>query len=469
MSQTPASPPTLLRALGPLTAVAVVVGSVIGSGVFKKPSAVAANIPYFEWAALAWVLGGVLALLGALALAELGAMLPRAGGNYVILKEGYSPLWGFLWGWIEFWILRTGSIAALATVFSESFAQIIKHQHHMSDWEIKGMTAAVIAVLAAVNVVGVRWGGLVQDLTTWLKVGSLLAIAVLPFAMGAGGVETLTEHGKTPDKSFVVGFGAAVLAVLWAYHGWMNLSPLGEEVRDPQRNVPRALLFGVGIIIVVYLGANLAYALVLPQEEMKGADVVAASFAERVFLPWGSDAGNVARQAISAAIMLSVFGALNANILIGPRTYFAMGRDGLYPKALGRVHPTFRTPVNAIVTQAGWAIGLVFVSAFIRESEDEKLFDTLTDFVMFGAIIFETMVIAAIFRFRKIWPDVERPYRCWGYPWVPAVYVVIMAGVLAVTVIDKPMKTAAGFAFIATGALVYFAVYRGKGQGAAEA
>ncbi len=460
MSRSPQGRPELLRILGFWTAVAVVVGSVIGSGVFLKPQAVAQNIQHFGLAAIAWVLGGVLALLGALALAELGAMLPRAGGNYVFLKEAYGPLWGFLWGWVEFWILRTGSIAALATVFSKSLAEIVKQPDFvLGDWDQRWITVSVIALLATVNALGVRWGGLVQNLTTWLKVGSLLTIALLPFVLGQANPELLTQPGPSPKAgNALIGFGAGVLGVLWAYHGWMNLSPLGEELRDPQRNVPRALFLGVAILIVVYLGANLAYALVLPQAVMADpgkVKVVAVSFAEEVFRGWGTEAMAVAGKAISAAIMLSVFGALNANILIGPRTYFAMGRDGLFPSFFGRVHATFRTPIASILLQAVWAIALVLGSDLIRESATESPFDTLTNYVMFGAIIFETMVIASIFRFRRLHPDWPRPYRCWGYPVVPVVYVLVLAGVLAVTIIDQPNKSAWGFGFIVAGALVY--------------
>ncbi len=448
-----------MRVLGPYTAVAVIVGSVIGSGIFKKPQAVAQNIQHFELAAMAWILGGVLALLGALALAELGAMLPRAGGNYVFLKEGYGPLWGFLWGWVEFWILRTGSIAALATIFSESLAEILKSSHPLDAWDQKWVTVAVITGLAFINALGVRWGGLVQNLTTWLKVGSLVAIGVLPFVMEQSNLAYLTQPGPAPRNGPLIGFGAALLGILWAYHGWMNLSPLGEELRDPQRNVPRALLLGVGIVIAVYLAANVAYALVLPQHLMADTSqvkVVAVSFAEELFRGWGDHGVIFAGRAISAAIMLSVFGALNANILIGPRTYFALGRDGLFPRFLGEVHARFHTPVASILLQAGWACMLVLGAEFIRESEKESPFDTLTNYVMFGAIIFETMVIAAIFRFRKLYPDWPRPYRCWGYPVVPLVYVVVLALVLVNTIYDQPNKSAVGFLFILVGVVIYF-------------
>jgi amino acid transporter len=515
MSNAPTSRPELLRVLGLWTAVAVTAGSVIGSGIFKKPQAVAQNIQHFEWAVVAWVLGGLLAVMGALTLAELGAMLPRAGGSYVYLKEGYGPLWGFLWGWVEFLILRTGSIAALATIFTELLAEILKNDLPMGPWTQRWVTVVVILALAGVNALGVRWGGLVQSITTWMKVGSLVSIALLPFVLGKAEPELLAQPGPGPRTgSALVGFGAAVLGVLWAYHGWMNLSTLGEEVREPQRNVPRALLLGVGIVIVVYLAANLAYAVVLPQSVMANVSqvkVVAVSFAEQLFGGWGSTAMSLAGKAISAAIMLSAFGALNANILIGPRTYFALGRDGLFPSFLGNVHARFRTPVLAILLQAVWACCLVLGSDLIRENplpkgqeplrkdaafvagekvlatagwamqplplmdvnialsagfshqpQPDSPFDTLTDFVMFAAIIFETMVIASIFRFRRTHPELHRPYRCWGYPVVPLVYIAIMAMVLANTIYDKPNKTIVGLGVVVAGAALYAVVHRRK-------
>lgn len=480
MSSNPTERHELLRALGPISAVAVVVGSVIGSGVFMKPQMVAQRVDTFELAAMAWVLGGVLALLGSLALAELGAMLPRAGGNYVYLKEGYGPLWGFMWGWVDFWILRTGSTAALGTIFSKSLAGILKagfttESAAMPSWVefltsptgIKALTIAIISVLTVVNVVGVRWGGLVQNVTTWLKVGTLLTIAILPFALGQANVGLLSEPGVEPPSGRLVGFGAAVLGVLWAYHGWMNLGPMAEELRDPQRNIPRALLIGVGIVMFCYLAANFAYAVILPLQVMADitrVNIVAESFAQEVFRGWGPAAMAWAGSAVSAAIMVSTLGALNSQLLAGPRTYFAMGRDGLWPAFFGQVHATFRTPMLSIILVGVWAIGLVLGAEIIRDSPNESPFDTLTNYVMFGAIIFETMTISSIFVFRKKHPDWPRPYRCWGYPFVPALYVLVLACVLVNTVYDQRYKSAFGFGFIVVGALVHFAysAYRRK-------
>jgi amino acid transporter len=450
----------LLRILGPWTATAVVIGAVIGSGIFKKPQVVAQNIQNFEVALAAWVLGGVLTLLGAMSVAELGGMIPQAGGNYVYLRRAYGPVWGFLWAWTEFWIQRTASIAALATLFTESLDQIIGAG--WTSWEQRGVTASVIMGLAVVNALGVRWGGLVQNVTTVLKVGSLAAISVLPFALGRADPGLLTQPREPLAVNPVLGFGAAMIAILWPYHGWMGLTPIAEEVRNPQRNVPLALIVGVLVIIAVYLGANIAYAVVLPQDVMADKEqvkVVAISFAERLFASWGPAVSALAAACVSAAIMVSVFGALNANILIGPRTYFALGRDGLAPGVFAYVSPRFRTPFAAILLQAGWACALVFGAELLAEpGRGESPFDILTDFALFGAIIFETMVVTTIFRFRRLYPDLPRPYRCWGYPFVPAFYTAVLALLLTSTILDKTWRSLIGLGLIGLGA-VYFGLY----------
>lgn len=278
--------PGLLRALGPAMATAVVVGTVIGSGVFKKPQEVSANLPFVGLAALAWILGGILALLGALAYAEIAVLYPQAGGNYIFLREAFGRLMGFLWGWVEFWIIRGASLAALATIFTESLHAVLREtfgvetvDRWLGFWPLRVLTVAVILGLAGVNMVGVRWGGLLQLLITTVKVGSLVFIALLPFALvglyftGQTSLpqphpEYLTPMWPSWSQLDLSKFGVAMLGVLWAYHGWQNIGPVAGEVKEPQRNIPRSLLTGVLIVIALYLGANLAYYLVIPQDEM---------------------------------------------------------------------------------------------------------------------------------------------------------------------------------------------------------
>ncbi|MER3415790.1 MAG: amino acid permease [Gemmataceae bacterium] len=444
----------LLRVLGPGTAVAVVAGSMIGSGIFLKPQAVAQAVPHFGLALTAWVVGGILALLGALAVAELSVLFPRAGGNYVYLRETYGPLWGFLWGWVDFWILRTGSIAALATVFARCAIQVVGLES-VPVARASGVAAAAIAVLAGVNVLGARWGGFLQNLTTWIKVASLLLLACLPFVSGRADL-SLATASMTDQPLPWTGLGAAVLAVLWAYHGWMNLGPLAEEIREPQRYLPPALFTGVGLVMALYLAVNVAYGLTLSQEVLADPgdhQVVAIRFVQEALAPYGGQ--GIAARLIAAAIMVSVFGALNANILIGPRTYFALGREGLFPQWLGAVHARFYTPARAIVLQAVWAVVLLFRAPLIQDDPRENPFDTLTNYVMFAAIIFETMVVFGVVVLRWRCPQAPRLYRCPACPWIPVGYTLALACVLLNTVYTQPTKSALGLLFIFCGALVY--------------
>jgi amino acid transporter len=473
--------PRLVRALGPLVATAVVVGTVIGSGIFKKPQSIAENLPNFGWIALVWALGGLLSLLGALALAEIAVLFPRAGGNYVFLREGFGRLAGFLWGWVEFWMIRAASLGALATIFTESLHAVLREtltpgqgSPLLTDWEQRFLTIGVILALAVVNVRGVKWGGVLQLIITLVKVGTLLAITVLPFIFLALG-RSLEERGAaSPARAGIVPtefelgmFLTALLGVLWAYHGWMNIAPVAGEVRNPKRNIPLALFCGTLTVTALYLGANVAYQMVIPQVEIAGFKdtTVANEFSLRLI---GSIGGILA----SAAIMCSVFGALNGNLLVGPRVLYAMGEDGLAPRALSAVHARYHTPALAILVMATWACVLVAAAGVVTDyglpvfhvgaydvnlnpSRGKSLFDMLTDFCMFGAVIFETLAVATIFVFRWKLPEVERPYRCWGYPVVPALYMVLPALILGNMFVNQQVEAAAGVVFIGIGAAVY--------------
>jgi amino acid transporter len=457
-------------------------------------------VPYFGLVALVWILCGLLALLGSLAYAEVSVLYPRAGGNYVFLREAYGRLAGFLWGWVEFWIIRSASLAALATMFTQSLYAVFRQvfgpalaNDLLGYWPQKAVTVGIILGLALVNIRGVRWGGVLHLIITTVKVGSLLAFIALPFIIQAFAgaphssaqprTENLAPWWPSWSEFHLSGFISALLAVLWAYHGWMNIAPVAEELKNPQRNIPLALLGGVGVLIALYLGTNLSYSLVLTQAEMKTmrdrtpeemasplahspntaqeADIpqdrtVAIGFCRRLLGPAGVGLA-------AAAIMCSVFGALNGNLLVAPRQLYAMGVDGMAPRALGKIHHTYRTPAWAILVFAVWASLLVLGVAVLTRlrilPEDKDHFDILTDFAMFGSVIFETMAVTSIFVFRRRFPDAPRPYRCIGYPVVPALYVILPALILGNMFVKQRMEALIGVGFIALGAVVYYLVF----------
>ncbi|MBA4186610.1 MAG: amino acid permease [Planctomycetaceae bacterium] len=488
------------RVLGLWMTTAIVVGTVIGSGVFKKGRNVSENVPEFGLAMAVWVLGGILALLGALALAEVAVLYPRAGGNYVFLREAYGRASGFLYGWVEFWIIRAAAIAALATMFTDSFHDALRQTLYPGErvevlafWPRQLFTASVIVGLAAVNARGTRLGGGVQFVITILKVGSLLFVIALPFAVSAA-VSVPThppklEHLTPAWPSGWLGinwakFGTALIGVLWAYHGWMNIAPVAEEVKNPQRNIPLGLLGGVLLLIGLYCGANIAYDLVLSRDTIiaknEHGELSSTPLATQFCLALLGPIGAVVASAI---IMTSVFGALNGNLLVGPRLLYAMGKDGLAPSSLSDIHPRYETPVLATVVLTGWSCLLVlgvgaltqytmpviplgFTELDVNLPPGKSPFDVMTDFAIFGSVTFETLAVASIFVFRKripITPE-NRPYRCWGYPVVPALYIAGMGAVIVTFFATPQSRTEAliGLGFIGFGGVVYYLLFRDR-------
>jgi APA family basic amino acid/polyamine antiporter len=304
-----------------------------------------------------------------------------------------------------------------------------------------------------VNMLGTRKGGQVQNVTTYIKAGFLAAIALLPFVMGRAEVANWTSTLPAPASgSLLTAFGAAMIAALWAYDGWGNLTPVAEEVENPQRTIPRALLMGVFIVTALYVTANVAYHAVLPMDEMTKTSNAnaAATMLDRLL-------GSVGRDTIAAVIMCSTFGGVNANLLVGPRVFFAMSRDGMFFPPLSNVHTRYQTPANAILLQGVWAMVLLTAGGLFKSGKELKdLFDTLTDFVIFGASIFYTMAVAAVFVLRRKFPDKPRPYRAWGYPVVPIVFVLTYVWLLTTTLYGAPVRSAIGLAVIALGIPVFW-------------
>jgi APA family basic amino acid/polyamine antiporter len=460
--------PGLLRALGPGMAMAIVVGNVIGSGIYVKPGAIARQAGDFGVIVVAWIAGGLVCLMGALCFAELGAMLPRAGGLYVYLREAYGRPIAFLYGWTDFFFSRPASIGALSVIFVGTVMQLAGV--NAGPLTELGVQIATIVAMAWVNILGVIWGGRVQGLTTIAKAGFLAGVALLPWLLGLFGVQPLDMANLastvTPEKPGLSSrFAVALLGVLWAYNGWEALGSVAEEIRQPQRNIPRALAGGMGVLIVLYVSANIAYHVALPMSAIAGAGTEAAQTMFQALL------GPPGITLMTAGIMLSTFSGINSNMLLGPRVSFAMGRDGVFFRGLGSVHVSFRTPSVAIAVQALMSIALIIGSSILvrsfRAFAHTNVFDVLTDYVVFASSIFYLLGVLAVLILRRTQPDLPRPYRTTGYPFVPLIYAGFYLWFLAEVYRDQPAQANIGLGLVALGIPVYAAwcrAVRGRGN-----
>lgn len=440
----PQSPGVLPRVLGRFDALTVVVGSIIGSGIFLKPGLAAKELPSIGLILGVWVVMGLVTLCGSLAMAELAAMLPAAGGPYVYLREAYGKLCAFLWGWTEFWVVRTGSLGALSAATAIYLSKVAP----LSRTAQEGVAIAIIVFLSVANGIGTRWGAALQNWTSVIKVSFLLGIIGLPFVLGRADPELLSpllpEHF---DSTIWKGLGLAMIAVLWPYDGWINIGPVAEEIRDPQRNVPLALGLGVSLVILLYVLANVAYHVVLPLPQVAQSEAVAADFFTRLL---GENGGKIA----ALGVMCSTFGAVNSNLLTGPRIYFAMARDGLLPASIRRIHGRWQTPMNAIVIQGIWSIALLILAYAWKEKPGEA-FDALTDFVIFGGSIFYALAVLSVIVLRFTRPDAPRPYRTWGYPLTPVIYLLAFGAALVSLLLLKWQQSLFGSLLIVVGVGFY--------------
>jgi basic amino acid/polyamine antiporter, APA family len=454
----PDSPP-LLRVLGPVAITAVMVGSVVGSGIFLVPNVIAAQVEGFGMILLVWLVSGMLTFFGALSYAELGGMIPDAGGQYAYLREAYGRFPAFLFGWTEFLVVKAGSIAAVAVAFAmysgvfvpegmarEFHATVSVGPVAVQEIGVKAVAILCILALSAVNTLGVRFGGWVQNVFTFLKVGALLGLIASVFLFGhraAGAFQPFWPSG--PGTGALRAFGVAMVAALWAYDGWNNTTYMAAEVENPRRNIPIALAVGSVIALGLYLAVNAAYAYALPLPRIAGSRLVAAD-AVRTFL--GPAGGGL----ISAAVMVSAFGTVNAMILSGPRVTYAMSRDRLFFASLGDVHPRFRTPHIATAVQAVWACLLTLSGRY----------DQLFTYVIFAAWMFYAMTAAAVIVLRRKRPDARRPYKTWGYPVVPLAFIAVAAWFVVNTLITDPRDSLMGLGIVCLGVPVYLA-YRRQG------
>lgn len=477
----PTGPTELPRVLGPWLATAIVVGCVIGTGVFKKGRAVSESVPETGPAIAVWVVVGLLTLCGAMALAEIAALFPRAGGNYIFLREAYGRLFGFLWGWVEFWFLRVASCAALASVFSESLNDVLKlASNSESDvlgfWGQQVASALVVTGLGLLAARGTKLGAGVQFAVTTVKVGTILSLILLPLIIVA--FVSQPEYPPNWDNYKPVwpadwsqfnlsAFAIAMVAVMWPYNGWSNVAAIAGEVTNPRRNIPIAFIGGLILLIAIYSTVNMAYYSVIPSNQMAQLKdtPVATEFCRRLI-------GPVGLLVMSAAIMFSVFGALGGNMLVGPRGIFAMSRDGMAPKILGTIHRNYETPFAATLMMTGITAAFIFSVAaytrFFKADSSKPPFDVITDFITFGGALFETLAVAAIFVFRRRHPEAiaNLPYRCPGYPVVPLLFIICFTGVmLNMIAVPKTREEALiGLGFIASGAAVYLLLIPGRSR-----
>lgn len=443
-------PTELKRELGAWAAASIVVGTVIGSGIFLVPKTMIQGVGTPSLVFVVWVVGGLLSLAGALSYAELSAALPEAGGEYVYLREAYGPLWGFLYSWTQLWVAKSGSIATLATGFFVYLANFLPFLNGVFytvplplgpgggplQLQIGQLFAIVLILLLAwLNYYGVKLGGNVQVAVTVVKVALIAAIILAGLILGS-------PHAAGPETPVVpltfAGFIAALVAALWAYDGWNNVSMVSSEIRNPQRNLPLALIAGTGAVIGIYLLANWAYFHVLTAREVAGADRVAAEMIRKIFAGAGANA-------VSVAALISIFAALNGSILSGSRVPYAAAREGYFFRPIGEVHPVHRTPAVSIWVLSAWGAVLVLSGKY----------DDLFNLVIFASWILYGMTAASVIVLRRKRPDLHRPYRTLGYPIVPLLFVIGAAVLVLQTAYSRPRESAIGIVLICLGIPFY--------------
>ena len=448
---------TLVRSLNAWDATLITMGAVIGGGIFLTPGAIAKSLPSAPWILTAWVVGGLLTLAGSLVYGELGAMFPDTGGTYLYLREAYGDLTGFLYAWMYFFVYNAGGVAALATGFAKYLAVFVpalgmdRVAFAVAGFPISwGQLTAVAAtfVLTGTHYVGIREGARVQSFFTVLIVATMVGFVVF------GAITTVPAPAMAaaaPGPITLSAFGLALVAVLWTYDGWVAVSAVAGEVKNPQRNVPLALVLGMGLVTLLYVAVNAIYLKAIPVAELAGVDRAAEVAARRLF-------GGGAALVIAGAILASGFGCTSANIAPGPRVVWALAKDGLFPRGFARVHARFGTPAYALIVQAFWC-GLLCLSG---------RYEQLYTYSVFLGVLGTTAAAISLFVFRKKRPDAPRPYRCWGYPVVPALYVVGALLFVANTLMTQPKESVAGLLILALGVPVYLTMKKRRAAGAAR-
>ena len=433
----------LPRTVGLAGAVAVLVGTTIGSGIFRVPATVAERMGEPGSFMLVWVVGGVLALFGALTLAELAAMYPRSGGVFAFLEEGVGRLPAFLFGWSQLVVIRAAALGGISTIFAEYLTRFVP----LTPRQVQYVAAGVILTVGTLNYFGVKRAGAVMNVATAAKYSALVALAFLAFAFGQGQFGNLSP---LVDVSFPLSaFGMALVSVMWAYDGWADLSYMGGEVKDPSRNIPRALILGTVMIIVIYLAVNAAYLYLVPIDEMARSPLIASTAADRI--PFLAGAGGAI---IAVVVMLSTFSSVNGSMMTSPRIFFAMADRKLFFRGIAHVSPRYHSPAAAIWLATGLGVTYVLFNNFQQ----------LADRFVLGIWPFYILAVVGVFLLRRRSPDLARPYRVFWFPVVPAVFLMASTGMVINALVTDPVNTGITFGIILAGVPVYYLWVRRSGE-----
>jgi len=436
---------SLPRVLNLWDIVSLVIGGVIGSGIFLVPKDMAAAVGGPLLLLAVWVVGGLLSMFGALSFGELGASMPEAGGVYVYLREAYGSVVSFLFGWTLFLVIDSGAIATLAVAFSSKY---LPHFFTMTPLMMHAVSVALILFLVIMNYIGVRSGANLQNFLTIIKFVGLLGVCIVIFLFGKGNAGNFVSGGGAPSGSLLGAFGIALVASLWAYKGWEAATYSGGEMKNPQKTLPWGILIGSVVCVVLYVIAQLAYLYVMPAARIAQSDRIAAEAMEIAV-------GGIGASIISFIILFSIMGAANQNFVCSPRVYYAMAKDGvLFPK-LAAVHPKFLTPHVSIVALGVWSIFLAVFSG---------TFEQLFTYVVFGQWIFFGLTVGAVIVLRKKRPDLPRPYKTWGYPVTPIIFILASLYIAVNALISQPLNALAGLGLILLGLPIYFLIGRKKAR-----
>ena len=437
---------TLERRLGLWSSIGIVIGITIGGGIFRSPAGIAARVPDPVFMMGVWILGGLIVLCGALAFAELSAAMSETGGMYVYLREGWGRPYAFLYGWAQLVLIRASALGGISSVFGEYFLRVFGIDPATHPGWADYIAAGAIIVAAVTNVIGVRLGALFAGISTVAKFGALALLVLASFALGGGSagasLGNLTSNGAPIDWGL---FGLALISVLWAYDGFADLTFASGEVTDPQKNLPRAIIWGTLAIIGIYLLANAAYLYVIPIDRLKSSTLVSADTLSAIF-------GQAGVSFISVVVMISTFGSLMGSMLASPRIFFAMADDKLFFPAIASVHPRFKTPYVAVLLAAGLGVAMVMTQTF----------EQLTDTFVLAMWPFYALSVAAIYTLRRSHPDLPRPYRVVGYPWVPAIFVAGATGLVLNALVTDPKWTSITFGVVLAGLPVYWAFFKDR-------